>query len=503
MPDTRSDAEHRERRDRPHPAEFPPRIIVQFNGERIEGDVLRYDYRSYLTNEELDRFEKQFPNLKIEQLFISFTAEDRMELGQEKKERNLDDKKRLLNLLTYFTIVCPKTVELTDVLTLLKEFRSFKQAYIAPVPETPAVTPENNPAWLKAETKFLRSAPDGIDMAYAWEIERTRRKKGGDGGGAYADLKFVDIEHGWKFDHKDIEDPVKRPNGIGIDGDNRGDLGHGTACLGIVIASDQEPADPSFKNSSLGITPNVNTVFCVSYFRNQSEATPNLYDAIFSAITYRLSSGDVLLLEVYFPSFPHPTNGTICYGVPIESEELLYGLIRMGTDRNIVIIEPAGNTDRNNDLDLLGIPQLRRGSGKDSGAIMVSAAHSSIPGAGKIPNAPMKDDAGNRKHSYGSRIDCFAWGEDIYTTWSGPSEPYAQFGDTSGAAAIIAGAALSIQGLAKINLDTFKPRELRKILSNPDPSTGGGTLSSNHRSDKIGVMPNLQNIIRKRLRLAP
>jgi hypothetical protein len=139
---------------------------------------------------------------------------------------------------------------------------------------------------------------------------------------------------------------------------------------------------------------------------------------------------------------------------------------------------------------------------------MVSAAHSSVPFPGRIPNAPIYLPTGIRAHSYGSRIDCFAWGEDIYTTYYDPTDPadpkYGYFGDTSGAAAIIAGVALSVQGLAEMNLGyKYAPAQLRDILGNKDPCTGGGTLSYDPPNDKIGVMPDLQNIIRKNLRLVP
>jgi hypothetical protein len=513
MPDSRTDPKDMKRRNPPHPAEYPPRIIIKFHGKLNDSDVLRYDYLLYLKNEELALFKKTFPSLKIERLFVSTTPEDILKLAQEIKERH-DDYKRPLSLLTYFSIVCPESVDPKEIVQVLSQFPFVETAYIAPFPATPAVDPTPNKGFSRPQTDFLRQAPGGIDVAFAWEIGATLGVgkglgvAGGDGGGVLAGLKFVDIEHGWMLTHDDINDIRKRPSGIGIDGVNNPPLGHGTACLGIVIASDQEPPNRQFENSSLGITPNVETVSCVSSYRSQGDP-PNLYDAILFAITHKLSSGDVLLLEVYYPSFTQ--NNQIYYGVPVEIEWLVYTLIKSGTQKDIVIVEPAGNTDRNNNLDTFGIPQLRGGSGEDSGAIMVSAAYSSVPVLGKISNAPMEDKTGTtpfRRHSYGSRINCFAWGEDIYTTWYDPTDPadpkYASFADTSGAAAIIAGAALSVQGLAKINLGyPFTPTQLRDILSNPNPCTGGGTLSHDPPNDKIGVMPNIQNIIRKKLRLVP
>ncbi len=241
--------------NRSHSSKFPPRIIIQFNAEHIEGDILHYDYRRYLKPKELDRFEEKFPNLKIEQLFISFTAKDRMEL--DKKDYDLDYKKRLLDLLTYFTIVCTKPVNPTDVLMLLKEFRYFKQAYIAPVPGTPMVTLTTIQHGRMTEPSSL-GGPRWDRCGLCLEIDSKHGVKGGDGGGPGADLeKLVDIEQGWMLvDGR----PSRKNHGditmhIGIDGDNHGNLDHGTACLGIVIASDQEQLTRTSRVAVLGSPP--------------------------------------------------------------------------------------------------------------------------------------------------------------------------------------------------------------------------------------------------------
>jgi serine protease len=497
------------RKNRTLAIDYPPRIIIKFRQGLKVSEALQYDYLPYLKLEEVNQFRNTFPSLEVKRLFASVKPDNSgiHELTRKLKERNRDAT-QLLNLLTYFTIICPKEIKPRDVIELLKTFSAVEKAYIAPDPETPAVNPGRNLRWPRAEAAFLKSAPGGIDVEYAWEIENSLNIRGGDGAGA--GLTFVDIEHGWA-----IADGAQFPNNhgdiaklIGIDGVNVPPYYHGTASLGIVIASDAEPAAGTrYENSLLGITPNVENVACVSTCRNQGEPTPNLYDAIWYAITWRLSAGDVLLLEQYWYHWPkeNPTH----FGVPIEIDDDCYNLIKFSTDDlGIVVIEPAGNTDRDNDMDTFGIPRLTRGGAEDSGAIIVSAAHSSVlpalPAVVKNPNAPIVI-AGIRAHCYGGRVDCFAWGEDIFTTWHHPGDPaYAYFGDTSGASAIIAGAALSVQCLASINLGAkFDPIALRSILANSDPCTGGGTLSFGHPNDKIGVMPNLRNILRRRLRLVP
>src|ERR1043165_416770 len=139
------------RRDDDSEDKLHSRIIVQFSSDKLlESDVLAYDYSRYLTKDELNQFAQQFKNLKIERLFSSIRDAELNQLG---------------DLLTYFTIVCPKTV-IPDVLTLVKKFGRLIQAYIAPVPKTPAVHPNNNPIFKSGRAKFLQSAPEGIDVAH-------------------------------------------------------------------------------------------------------------------------------------------------------------------------------------------------------------------------------------------------------------------------------------------------------------------------------------------------
>ena len=135
----------------------------------------------------------------------------------------------------------------------------------------------------------------------------------------------------------------------------------------------------------------------------------------------------------------------------------------------------------------------------DSGAIMVGAASSTVPHVRISP--PIWTWGSN----YGSRIDCYAWGENVNTCSSndaGSTTAYtATFGGTSGASPIVTGAALAVQGIAEANLHyRFSPYQMRALLSNP----ATGTASNNPAADRIGVMPNLRAIIEGNvLALAP
>ena len=96
--------------------------------------------------------------------------------------------------------------------------------------------------------------------------------------------------------------------------------------------------------------------------------------------------------------------------------------------------------------------------------------------------------------------NCYAWGENIVTAGSYPgSSGFAintytgKFNGTSGAAAIIAGAAITVQSIAEANLQTrLSPSQMRELLSN---ATYGTPSMDGHSIDKIGVMPDLKKII--------
>src|SRR5262249_14044920 len=113
--------------------------------------------------------------------------------------------------------------------------------------------------------------------------------------------------------------------------------------------------------------------------------------------------------------------------------------------RGVVVVEAAG--DRRRDLDALEDNRGKRTLNRrhhdflDSGAIVVGAAESLVP-YGRL-------EASN----HGSRVGCYAWGEKAVT---------------SSAAAVVAGAAVAVQGVAQQNLGfRFGPRQLRLILSSP------------------------------------
>ena len=223
---------------------------------------------------------------------------------------------------------------------------------------------------------------------------------------------------------------------------------------------------------------------------------PNEPAAILDA-TSRLEAGDVMLLEMQV------TNAEGNENWPAEIYDAQFDAIRAATAKGIVVIEPAGNgiiVDGQTGSGPVNIdlPVARPGEDesqaraylnpsspdfRESGAIIVSASVSTLPHVKTI------------WANYGARVDVHAWGENVTTTQcleeNGECvDAYWQFGGTSAAAPIVAGAALSIQGMLVANgrpkLNSEQMRDLIKI---------GGTPSADPQNGNIGVQPDLKELI--------
>ncbi|MGA4487537.1 S8 family peptidase [Bacillus bombysepticus] len=406
----------------------------------------------------------EYPNVTINRLFNSLNPKEIENLGKEIKDSDHISS----NLLNYYIVETQDDIDVQALLTKIEKSSLVETAYLQEEEAPPAerlpnlsVNPYDEPRLTRQG--YLEPAPLGINAPYAWSI------KGGDGKGT----TFVDMEYGWLFNHEDL---VNQKIEL-ISGQNKSEHhDHGTSVLGIVSAEDNNIG-------GIGIAPKAK-VKVVSQIRDNGNY--NTADAILSAVN-NMQAGDILLLEA---QATYDGYGDKNY-FPVEVKPDIFDAIRMGTNKGIIIIEAGANGG--NDLDQFrdrnGKQVLNRNSPdfKDSGAIMVGAASARVPHKRSYFS------------NYGSRVDVYGWGNAVDTTDAKPSEFItnlytSSFAGTSSASPIIAGAAASIQGIAKNNQGrVYTPSQLRDILS--DSSTG--TKSNDPTSDKIGVLPDLKAILSK------
>jgi hypothetical protein len=357
---------------------------------------------------------------------------------------------------SYFVVEPPPGVPPVDVARQLTARPDVEIAYVEGGPTPPPVNPPgNNP--LAANQGYHAAAPVGIDAYWAWAHT--------DGTG----INFVDLEQGWTLNHEDLV-----AAGVAlISGVNRSYPGHGTAVLGEVVGVDNPIG-------IVGIAPSARARVVSQWRPSGSYGTA---DAIRSAMS-AMRAGDVLLLEAQTTYPPRPPTDLL----PVEVEQAVYDAIRAATDAGIVVVEAGGNgsVDLDKFQDLTGRFILNRSSShfQDSGAIMVGASSSAVP------HSRMGFS------NFGSRIDCYAWGENIQSTgdgWTGNlTATYTRtFGGTSGASPIVTGAAILLQAWSMARHSSYVPHTLRALLSDPALNTP----SANPAVDRIGVMPNLKAVI--------
>jgi hypothetical protein len=237
----------------------------------------------------------------------------------------------------------------------------------------------------------------------------------------------------------------------------------------------------------VGIVPNIATAAAAS---TTGSSVGNAIVASVAHLTNVIKGTGVILIEQQWINW----NGYPNMIVEVASD--VFDAIRLATQLGHLVVEAAGNGGHNLDNYQAGSDfVLRRGDPefRDSGALVVGAASSSLPHA-RLSFS-----------NYGSRIDCYGWGQNVNTTTSdtgGATNQYtAFFSGTSSASPIVTGAALSVQGMkgASVDKTPFNPGTLRAILADPVL----GTKSANPASDLIGVMPNLKLIAGSVLKIAP
>lgn len=381
-------------------------------------------------------------------------------------------------LTAYWRIDVRSAADPEEIRRALQEMPEVSAAYHEAAVQNafPSVgSPQDNPYF--GNQGYLEPGPKGIGALGIWP------KPGCDG----SNVNVIDLESGWILDHEDLPKPQLLYGDQNFVSQDARD--HGAAALGIVGGS----------NNTLGIVgvaPSLASLHTVSHYDQATGSGLHVADAI-DAAAKLLAPGDILLLEV------QRYDGNYAYPTEIDAAD--WHAIRLAVAQGIVVVEAAGNGGRNlDDWSAPGIEHALNPSTEgyvDSGAIMVGSAFEMVLQEGGVD--------GHRRYytsNYGSRVNVYAWGEHIFTAGYGsaagnagaPNSYASDFGQTSGASAIIAGAAAVVQSwLKNATGDTFDSVTMRGRLSKPSMSTPQ-VLS---QGDPIGVMPDLTAIVSEGLPL--
>jgi subtilisin family serine protease len=462
----------------PVPPDYRPRVVVKFKDDAGFADPVQ----SYVEGAEREIKERRIApwddlphpdSLTLKPLFVSASPAQIQALTTNAER--LTHGRYHRNLLTYFAIECPPDlVDPDKVRDVLSKWPAVEVAYVeSRVAPPPAIVFADAIAEHRYQHKFRQVVyHQAIETEFAW----------GFAGGYGEGIGFLDIEQGWDFKHEDFKNSIINPNPLY--GQNCAYFGHGTSVLGEVLAGVNQVG-------GVGIAPGVNgmTASILLNCDSPGDLTHNTHDVILASVSNHLKFGDVLLLECQTSN-----------DLPSEIEPAVFDAVLCAATNGIIVVEPAGNAQT--DLDVYQfLPNAAAPEWvfplpfRTSGAIMV--------GASELTPPYQKAGFSN----YGSRVNCFAPGVGIDTAGNGHDEindhqiyTDGLFCGTSAAAPIVAAAAISIQGIVSHRNGGARigPGEMRELLSDRSPGLNTPSASPN---DKIGVMPNLRNLLTQKLNI--
>jgi hypothetical protein len=412
---------------------------------------------------------RELPGAKVERQFTRPEAD----LDTEKARGEARTGKKLADLNNYYVITLKKGQDMAALIDQLNSMGIVEIAYPEPKAEPAAITPPHVPSDIAPVTPdlsggqgYLNAAPTGVNAKYAWT------KTGGKGAG----ITVADIEGGWQIGHEDLD----IHNADLLSGTNSATPAwreHGTAVLGEIIGT----------KNGYGISGIANQAKArmVSIFGNSTANAINI-------AADNLDPGDIMLIELHAPG-PASSAECVCNCgqfefIAMEFWQDNFDAIQAATAKGIVVVEAGGNGSM--DLDNAIYSGNFDRSVRDSGAILVGAASSSVP------HNPMCWT------NFGKRIDSYGWGENVRTTgysdlFSGggdPNQSYTNtFSGTSSASPIVVGAAASLQGYVRARTGGYlTPLAMRQVLTGTGTIQGfGGDWGFKH----IATLPDLKQAI--------
>lgn len=423
---------------------------------------------------------------KVESIYRLFSLSE-SDLNELREAGEANSGESLPDMNMWFEIKLEPGTDASVFLEALKALPNVDEAQLAPLASPlPAVTPN-----FTGNQGYLEPATDGIDAEYSWTLTD------GDGSG----IKIYDVEYSWNQSHEDLS----KASGVALllnSGDSAVDPyssdDHGTAVLGELIADDDTKGVTGISHGAdIGLAP-----------ANTANLGYNPANAILLAVA-DAEPGDVILIEQQTDvcglcgeadctdGVDNDGDGLIDEGRygPLEEIQSVFDAIQTAVANRIVVVEAAGNGGV--DLDQAACGKTFDRTDRDSGAIIVGAGGS--PGSGL-------DRRRLGFSSFGERVDLQGWGNDVTTTGYGtdalmgiigyedpddttnPDSWYRfNFGGTSSASPIVAGAVANLQGIAKNLFGTpLLPFQIRSLLR----ETGSPQLVNT--TENIGPRPDLK-----------
>jgi serine protease len=418
--------------------------------------------------DDLSRVLDDYPECPTRRVVSSVPAARIRELERKAVERGFA---RDRSLASYWRIDTRKSGKREEFLDRLSKTESVERAYFEMRGSDPQVNAADD---VFAVQQFhLDAAPAGIDARWAWTQPN----------GSGTSVGFVDLEQGWILNHQDLPAIAALP-GVGQDvSPDPVSQRHGTGVMGIVVGVDNALG-------IIGVAPTPAWVSIASHYWALDGTSDHVADAITAVVASgALAAGDVLLIE-----YQNWSNQ------PAEADPIMWDAIDLATALDTVVIEAAGNGNSNLD-NVPGLNRHDRKTFRDTRAIIVGASRSTLDATGTghdrwVLVSPSTGPGSN----FGSRVDCYAFGENVVTAGPTPDATKAlgpgtlpmtqyrsDFGGTSAAAAIVAGAAVVLQGLHRsVKGTSLSPTQMRAALST------NGTPQGTGLPGHIGVMPDLK-----------
>jgi hypothetical protein len=459
--------------DDPEPS---PVVVVKFKddtGIRVEeGEFRPPDELPPGVGEEFERFIGILRQYEAHDPVRLFTRSDQ-DLHAERQEVR---EGRPPDLTQYFWVTVDNTEGHEKLTEELMALEFVEVAYTAPLPAPPPAADYYAQGRLRYLDEIDPSdfAPCGLNVEYAWDQD----------GGKGVGITIAVVDYHWNKDHHDLpQSQIAGPFIAPVSGaDTMANRSHGAAVLGVLLAIDEN------MEGVRGMVPRAGAHLYAAD-TGRYWWGPNVADAI-SLATGHLSAGHVLLIE------QQTWAGIIRRKlVPVEYHKAEFDAIVAATQKGLVVVEAAGNGGQ----DLDASAYMGKFS-RDSGAILVGA------GAPEKPN-PFSPDALSRDaiSNFANQVKVQGWGARVVSLGYGdlhpggsPPDPgqeddfYSELGfaATSSAAALVAGAVASLQGIRRARMwALWNAFDMRAHLVNT------GTPQQGNTAEHVGPLPDLRRAI--------